>query len=142
MKKYLSKNRYKQMKVEGGRKAYIPEIVTITIQRIFETIGYKGTGGRIYVEIAYGFDGAGYNYSICLHFSAVCLQFNFFSSYTQFNGASVTVNMRNMIHGGVRIFRILDEEENEIFVEKSQDYDTVRPHFLITGKFFQKSEFL
>ena len=48
--------------------------------------------------------------------------------------------MRNMIHGGVRIFRILDEEENEIFVEKSQDYDTVRPHFLITGKFFQKSE--
>ena len=41
--------------------------------------------------------------------------------------------MRNMIHGGVRIFRILDEDENEIFVEESQDYDTVRPHFIITG---------
>ena len=48
------------------------------------------------------------------------------------------MRMRNMIHGGLRIFRILDEEENEIFVEKSQDYDTVRHHFLITGKFFSK----
>ena len=41
--------------------------------------------------------------------------------------------MRNMINGGLRVFRILDDAENEIFVEKSQDYDTVRPHFIING---------
>ena len=58
-KKYLSKIRYSSLPVEGGRKAYIPEILTITIQRILETIGYQGNGGRLYVEVVYGFDGAG-----------------------------------------------------------------------------------
>ena len=46
----------------------------------------------------------------------------------------MSTDQRNMIHGGLRIFRIVEYDTGkEIFCEDSLDYDTVRPHFLITG---------
>ena len=59
-RKYQKKKiRYPLYDVEGGKKAYIPDIVKITIQRILEAIKYKGKPGLLKVEIVYGFDGAG-----------------------------------------------------------------------------------
>ena len=119
--------------VEGGKKAYIPDIVKITIQRILEAIKYKGKPGLLKVEIVYGFDGAGY-VPISAFFSCLFTFIFHFSSYSQFGGASMSTDQRNMIHGGLRIFRIVEYDTNkEIFCEDSLDYDTVRPHFLITG---------
>ena len=67
-------------------------------------------------------------------FSCLFTILHFFSSYSQYGGASMSSDMRNMIYGGIRIITIMDDDENAIFEEKSSHYRSVRPHFLMNGQ--------
>ena len=55
---YAKKQYYDLKDVEGGKKANLSEILSITLRKRLKHLNYKGDG-NIRAEITLGFDGAG-----------------------------------------------------------------------------------